>query len=85
MAMMKNKPVESDAPSPARASEGSSPVDSDVKVPESFQKAAYALLGQCSSPQCLDYLMSCCSDKRQEMMDSDNDGDAIKDFDDDGM
>lgn len=75
------KPVQTEYGSGAAEGSDSEQVDSDVKVPESFQKAASLLLGQCSSPQCLDYLMSCCSDKRQEM----SSADTAKDFDDEGM
>ncbi len=37
-----------------------------VKVPEAFQQQCHELLDGCDSMQCLDYVSSAVSDKRQE-------------------
>ena len=41
-----------------------------VKVPEAFQKAATALVQECQTEACLDFLMAECSEKRKSLMSS---------------
>lgn len=41
-----------------------------VKVPEAFQKSASALIEQCSSESCLNFVQDLCSEKRKQLMSS---------------
>ncbi len=40
--------------------------EEDVKVPESFQRAAQALVASCTNNHCLDFLSNLVSEARQE-------------------
>ena len=60
--------------------------DSGVKVPESFQKECVALLSQCSSEACLDYLSAEVAQMRHKLMSSQKKNHlATDDFSDEGM
>ena len=52
------------------ASEPKSESAGSVKVPEAFQKAATALVQECQTEACLDFLMAECSEKRKSLMSS---------------
>lgn len=42
--------------------------DNGVKIPEEFQKSVDSIVGECDSMHCLDYISSCVSEKRSELM-----------------
>lgn len=75
---------ESEAPSTEKAS--SKENDSNIKVPEEFQKEAMALVQSCRTVACLDFLQNEVSEMRQKLMSSQKKNKLnTADFDSEGM
>ena len=55
-----------------------------VKIPEDFQKSVDSLINGCDSMHCLDYISSCVSEKRSELMKAES-SDEPESFSTEGM